>query len=158
MDVQDIITELQLEPLQPEGGYFRQTFKDTHLLTVDGHKRAAATCIYYLLTRESFSAFHRVRGTEIFHFLRGDAAELVTIDAHGRLGLRAVGPGIESGEVPQAIVPAGEWQALRTRGAWTLFSCTVSPGFEYEDFELGDREQLLREFPDCRAWIEALTR
>lgn len=156
MTAQDVVRELQLEPLDPEGGFFRQTFKDSRTLVVDGKTRAASTCIYYLLTRESFSAFHRVRGTEIFHFLRGDPAELITLDAAGALRTQTLGSSLHL----QGLVPPMRWQALRIlgEGKWALFSTTVSPGFEYDDFELGKREALLAEFPHCAREIRELTR
>jgi predicted cupin superfamily sugar epimerase len=156
MTAQQIIDQLQLAPLTPEGGFFRRTFEDSHFLDVDGRRRRAATCIYYLLNCENFSAFHRVRGTEIFHFLRGDPAEMITLSAGGAR-VTKLGPGVERGETPQFVVQPLEWQALRSTG-WTLFSCTVSPGFEFEDFELGNREKLLAEFPSAAAEIRALTR
>src|SRR4051794_19441601 len=108
MTAQQLITELRLSPLDPEGGFFRQTFKDTHTLTVDGKTRAACTCIYYLLTKESFSAFHRVRGTEIFHFLGGDAAELTLLE-NGNARTVILGGRVERGETAQFVVPSMAW-------------------------------------------------
>src|ERR1700757_3904193 len=98
MTAQEVASALRLEPLDPEGGFFRQTFKDNRTLAVDGRERAASTCIYYLLTRESFSAFHRGRGTEIFHYLRGDAAELLLLGHE--LRVIRMGSLVEKGESP----------------------------------------------------------
>jgi predicted cupin superfamily sugar epimerase len=160
MTAKEIITLLNLEPLQGEGGYFRQTFKDTRMVREGDRTWSASTCIYYLLTRESPSLFHRVRGTEIFHYLRGDSAEMYLLE-RGGLTVRRLGAAIEHGEEPQGIVRPLVWQALRlapgqTLG-WSLFSTTVSPGFEYEDFELGVREPLLQEFPEHAKIIGELT-
>ncbi len=132
------------------------------MLTVDGRTRAASTCIYYLLTQDSFSAFHRVRGTELFHFLRGDPAELFLLGSGGALRILRLGSALERGEEPQGLVRPLEWQALRLapggRCGWALFSTTVSPGFEYEDFELAAREPLSRQLPQHADLIRELTR
>ena len=161
MNAHELARFLNLAPLLPEGGFFRQTFKDKHLLNIDGQSRSASTCILYLLTSESFSAFHRVKGTEIFHFLQGDRAEIF-VEEGSDLKRHLLGNSIADGEQPQFIVKPNTWQALRiapggNRG-WALFSTTVSPGFEEEDFELGMRAELQKAFPQEAEPVKQLTR
>ena len=110
----EIIRLLDLKP-HPEGGHYRETFRDSRL---DAAGRAASTAIYFLLARGERSPWHRVDMVEVWHWL---------------------GPDLAAGEVPQAVVPAGHWQAAETRGDWTLAGCTVSPGFEFAGFELAPK-------------------
>lgn len=126
-----VIALLGLEP-HPEGGHFRQTFADATL--VEG--RPASTAIYYLLAAGERSHWHRVDAAEIWLYHAG-APILLSISDDG-LAPRTVtlGPDLAAGERPQGIVPRFAWQAARSLGAWTLVSCTVSPGFRFEGFEL----------------------
>jgi uncharacterized protein len=128
MDAEAVIAALDLAP-HPEGGHFRQTWADE-----------AGTAIYFLLRDGERSAWHRVHGREeIWHFYAGAPLELrVNKQGPHDLAARAalLGPVLEAGERPQAIVPAGAWQCARTLGAWTLVGCTVSPPFSFEAFEL----------------------
>jgi predicted cupin superfamily sugar epimerase len=130
-DATEIIHLLGLRP-HPEGGHFRETFRDTR---ADASGRAVSTAIYFLLARGERSHWHRVDATEIWHFYAGSPLALYISDAKGstmvRLGLDFV-----AGERPQAIVPAGDWQAAETLGDWTLVGCTVAPGFAFSGFEL----------------------
>jgi predicted cupin superfamily sugar epimerase len=121
-----IIAQLKLHP-HPEGGYFCETFRDD--APHDG--RAASTAIYFLLKAGEVSRWHRVDAAEVWHFYRGAPLEL-------RVGktVHILGPEIEQGQQPQLIVPAGEWQAARSFGEYTLVGCTVAPGFEFSKFEL----------------------
>jgi len=129
----DLIRLLDLAP-HPEGGHFRQTFRDTR--TVEGG-RAASTAIYFLLARGERSHWHRVDAVEAWHYHAGAALALeIAIDAKGPVERVTLGPGIAAGERPQAIVPAHAWQAAQSLGEWTLVTCTVAPGFEYEGFEM----------------------
>ncbi len=133
----DIILRLDLMP-HPEGGHFRQTWiSDTTL--ADG--RASGTCIHFLLKAGERSHWHRVDATEIWLFHAG--APLVLSTAESAAGpaheyILAPEPGIDTG--PQAIVPPHFWQAARSTGDWTLVSCTASPGFRFEGFELADQD------------------
>jgi len=127
----EIIARLDLKP-HPEGGHFRETFRDS---CRDAQGRAASTAIYFLLARGERSHWHRIETVETWHFYAGDPLRLQIADGSG---IRTVqlGPNILAGERPQAIVPAHAWQAANGTGDWTLVGCTVAPGFEFARFEL----------------------
>ena len=128
----EIIARLDLKP-HPEGGYFRETFRDAH---TDARGRAASTLIYFLLARGERSHWHRVDATEIWHYYAGSALSL-RIAGDGLLAQTvALGIDLAAGERPQAIVPAHAWQSAESTGDWTLVGCTVAPGFEFAKFEL----------------------
>lgn len=122
--------------------------------------RVASTAIYYLLTSDTFSALHRLRGDEVFHFYRGDPVEMLHLRPDGTGATFTLGPKPQEGMHPQIVVPGGVWQGARMveGGRYALLGCTVAPGFEFEDFELGNRNDLLRDFPDHAEMIRALTR
>jgi hypothetical protein len=123
-----IIALLGLEP-HPEGGWYRQTFRDTE----GPEGRGASTAIYFLLEAGQESAWHRVDAAEVWHHYAG-APLLLTIGAdEHRLGVD-----LAAGERPQAVVPAGVWQKARSLGDWTLVGCTVAPGFLFEGFEMAE--------------------
>jgi predicted cupin superfamily sugar epimerase len=129
----EVIRLLDLKP-HPEGGHFRQTFRDPH--AVDG-ARAASTAIYFLLARGERSHWHRVDAAEVWHYHAGAPLELaIALDAQGPLERVRLGPDLIAGERPQAVVPAHAWQAAGSLGEWTLVGCTVAPGFQFEGFEL----------------------
>lgn len=128
-----LIDTLALTP-HPEGGWYRQTFKSEERVTrlADGVERSALSTIYFLLVEGTFSAWHRVKSDEAWHFYEGDPIEVLTrTDEHDA-------PQVTRLDVGQRthVVRAGEWQAARTLGAYTLVGCTVGPGFEFDDFEL----------------------
>lgn len=157
---QSLVERLGLLP-HPEGGFFRETFRSP--LTVGGlphgAPRVASTAIYYLLPAGSFSAFHRVRSDEVWHYYDGDPLELHTLDADGGYAIARLGPEIEQGERPQLVVRAGVLQAARPLGErFTLVGCTVAPGFEFADFEIPSRAALVAQFPEHRDLIVQLTR
>jgi predicted cupin superfamily sugar epimerase len=127
----DVIARLGLVP-HPEGGHYRETFRDTR---TDAKGRAASTAIYFLLARGERSHWHRVDAVEIWHHYAGCPLTLQIHDGDATRNVR-LGPGLASGELPQAIVPAGAWQAAESSGDWTLVGCTVAPGFEFSGFEL----------------------
>ena len=124
MNADALIAQLKLQP-HPEGGYFRETFRDA------GDDRAHSTAIYFLLKACQVSRWHRVDAAEVWHFYRGAPLEL-------RIGkqVQILGPDIENGQQPQLIVPPGIWQAARSLGDYTLVGCTVAPGFEFSKFEM----------------------
>lgn len=126
-----IIELLRLEP-HPEGGYFRETFRDSR--TVDG--RACSTAIYFLLKAGQVSHWHRVDAVETWHWYAGAPLELLVADGAGSNTTVTLGPALTDGQRPQAIVPEGHWQSARSLGDWTLVGCTVAPGFTFEGFEL----------------------
>lgn len=131
----EIIARLELKP-HPEGGHYRETFRDTH--TVDGN-RAASTAIYFLLARGERSHWHRVDAVEIWHYHAGSPLTLRIADDTGERTIR-LGPDLAAGEQPQAIVPAHAWQAAESDSNWTLVGCTVAPGFDFAKFELAPRD------------------
>jgi len=130
MTADDVIRLLGLRP-HPEGGHFRETFRDS----ADDGGRSRSTAIYYLLRTGETSRWHRVDAAEVWHWYAGDPLEL---RLHDESGLQSVvlGPGLAEDQVPQAIVPRLCWQSARSLGAYTLIGCTVAPGFEYSGFEL----------------------
>jgi predicted cupin superfamily sugar epimerase len=130
LSAEDVARLLDLSP-HPEGGYYRETFRDPR--RVEG--RAVSTAIYYLLPAGQVSAWHRVDAAEIWHYHAGAPLELSLWDAGRRLVLR-LGADLPGGERPQGIAPAGVWQSARSLGAWTLVGCTVAPGFEFAHFEM----------------------
>jgi predicted cupin superfamily sugar epimerase len=130
----EIIARLDLRP-HPEGGHYRETFRDP---AVDTGGRAASTAIYFLLARGERSHWHRIDAVEVWHYYAGHALALHIADDAGRHALR-LGPDLAAGEVPQAIVPAQAWQAAESTGDWTLVGCTVAPGFDFATFELAPK-------------------
>jgi predicted cupin superfamily sugar epimerase len=131
MKPQGIVEKLGLRP-HPEGGWYRETWRAE---AADG-ERAAGTAIYYLLEAGQISRWHRVDASEIWHWYAGAALEL-TLSPDGRSPEAVVlGPLIGVGERPQILVPAGCWQSAASRGEFTLVGCTVSPGFEFDGFEM----------------------
>ncbi len=132
--VEEIVRLLDLTP-HPEGGFYRETFRD---LRARG-ARAASTAIYYLLPGGDPSRWHRVDAAEVWHYYAGAPLEL-TIEENGARRAYRLGADLSAGERPQAIVPAGGWQRARALGAWTLVGCTVAPGFEFARFEVIDGE------------------
>lgn len=161
----DIVDRFDLQPLEPEGGYFRQTYKkpSESPIEVQEDRKPQATAILYLITGSNFSAWHRVPHDETFHFYSGNSVELIMINANGDLQVVSLGPDILTGEVPQYVVPGGTWQALRiktpkSKDSWSLMGTTMAPGFDFNEFDLGDRAALLREFPQHANIIEELTR
>ena len=128
----DIIARLDLQP-HPEGGHFRQTFRDP---AVDANGRAASTLIYFLLARGERSHWHRVDAAEIWHFYAGAPLQLRIADPGQAPRTMMLGIDLAAGEQPQAVVPAPAWQCAESSGDWTLVGCTVAPGFMFTGFEL----------------------
>lgn len=126
----EVIEWLDLAP-HPEGGHFRETFRDER--QVEG--RSVATAIYYLLAEGEASHWHMVDAAEIWHHYMGDPLEL-KIALPGGVTTIILGGDMAARQVKQAVVPAGAWQAARGLGAWSLMGCTVAPGFEFDAFEL----------------------
>jgi predicted cupin superfamily sugar epimerase len=148
-----LIDQLGLAP-HTEGGFFREVFRDAVqvLHPVKGVKRSALTHIYFLLEAGAFSALHRVAQVELWHHVEGGPLELTVIEPDGRVEQRVLNQGQVS------AVPALAWQAARPLGAYALCGCTVAPGFDFEDFEMPPRADLLALFPQHVALVSALTR
>jgi predicted cupin superfamily sugar epimerase len=132
----EVIRLLDLKP-HPEGGHFRECFRDAR--AVEG-ARAASTAIYFLLARGERSHWHRVDAAEVWHHYAG-APLVLEIAARERAPIERVrlGSDLAAGERPQAVVPAGAWQAAESLGDWTLVGATVAPGFRFESFELAPK-------------------
>lgn len=159
---QEWIERLELRR-HPEGGYFTETYRSNSTVSSEPPsegRRCLATAIYYLLESGDMSAFHRLRSDEIWHSYAGNTLTLYLIAPDGSGGAVRLGRCAGEGEVPQAVVSAGTWIAARVEApnTYALCGCTVSPGFEFEDFELARRDDLLRQHPIHREWILSLTR
>ena len=131
----DIIAQLDLKP-HPEGGYYRETFRDAD---VDSSGRSRSTAIYFLLARGERSHWHRVDAVEVWHYYAGDALTLQIADERGQRSIK-LGADLAAGQLPQAVVPAHAWQAAASTGDWTLVGCTVAPGFEFSKFEMAPED------------------
>jgi predicted cupin superfamily sugar epimerase len=165
----DLIIELLgLVPLPEEGGLFRQTYRAAEVIPAAalppryGAPRRLSTAIYYLLTDDpdSFSALHRLKTDEIYHFYLGDPVEMLLLHPDGRNERVVLGQDLAAGQRVQIVVPVGSWQGSRLirGGRYALLGTSMAPGYEKEDFELGSREALLRDYPDQAEFIWALTR
>jgi uncharacterized protein len=156
----ELIARLELSP-HPEGGYFREVFRDEALVPHPRHgqPRPAMTYIHFLLPKGTFSAFHRVAQTELWHHVEGDELELIIVrDGPGQSGVERIRLGRGEGCVLVHAVPAGAFQAAVPKGDFCLAGCTVAPGFSFDDFELPSRDELLARLPMHRALVESLTR
>ncbi len=150
--IQQLIEFYQLLP-HPEGGYYKETYRSSELIPTNSlperfiGNRSFSTAIYFLLEADSFSAFHRIKSDECWHFYSGDAVDIHVLHNNGNYELIKLGSNIEMGEQFQAIVPAGAWFASKTNGIYSLVGCTVSPGFDFADFELANASELAEQFP-----------
>jgi uncharacterized protein len=164
MDVEAIIRHLGLQP-HPEGGFYRETHQSRETIAAAalppryGKDRNLSTAIYYLLTPDSCSTLHRLRSDEVFHFYLGDPITMLQLHGDGRGETIVMGQDIMAGQQLQVVVSEGVWQGmfLNDGGAFALLGTSVSPGFDFEDFEVGTRDALIRQYPACAAWIERLT-
>lgn len=160
-----IIRLLDLVPLHMEGGFFRECYRSDISLPPGAlpagyaGERSAASTIYYLLTPEAFSAIHRLRTDEIFHFHLGDPVEMLLLHPDGTGETRIIGGRLADGMRPQVVVPGGVWQGSRLLegGRFALMGATMAPGFDPADFEAGDRASLIQAYPAFRESIEALS-
>lgn len=165
MAVQDLIQHLRLEP-HPEGGYYRETYRSPgeipHAALPPGFTgdRVFCTAIYFLLESGGFSAFHRLKSDECWHFYQGVALHVYVLEPTGALTTIRLGPDPQKGDVFQAVVPAGRWFASRPAepGGYSLVGCTVAPGFDFADFEMGVAASLAEAFPQHEELIRQLSR
>ena len=127
----EVIALLELKP-HPEGGHYRETFRDSRQL--DG--RPASTAVLFLLARGERSHWHRIDAVEVWHYYSGAALTLKIANEGCTPHTITLGPDVAAGQRPQAIVPEGAWQSAESTGDWTLVGCTVAPGFEFASFEL----------------------
>lgn len=159
-----IIARLGLVPHPREGGYFRETYRAGEAVAADAlagryaGARALSTAIYYLLTPATFSALHRLASDEVFHFYAGDPVEQLRLHPDGRGEIAVIGNDLAAGMRPQAVVPRGVWQGacLAPGGRYALLGCTVAPGFDDADYEVGDGAALAAAYPAFAARIATL--
>lgn len=136
LSAREIIRLLDLKP-HPEGGYFRETFRDSR---TDAQGRSLSTLIYFLLDAGDVSEWHRVDATETWHWYAG-APRVITVSENGHdASAHHLGHVLSAGQRPQFVVPAGWWQTATSLGAWTLVGCTVAPGFEFSGFEMAPKD------------------
>ena len=165
LSAQEIIKRLALEPLPAEGGFYRETYRSGETLTAEalqrefGGKRSVSTAIYYMLIPDICSAIHRLPSDEMFHFYLGDPVTMLQLHPDGSSQVITLGQAIDKGQALQVLVPKGSWQGafLAGGGRYALLGTTVAPGFEFQDYQQGDRETLIREYPGQRSLIEKLT-
>ncbi len=162
MTAAEIIQILGLQPHPREGGYFLETYRSNRFLPPLGthpSPRLESTAIYYLLTPETFSRLHLLRGDEVFHHYAGDAVQMLQLFPDGSSQQIIIGKDLARGERPQVLAPAQVWQGSRLvdGGAWALLGCTVAPGFEYEDYVDETRAYFLERYPHEAELITALT-
>jgi predicted cupin superfamily sugar epimerase len=180
MTLEEILSILRLAPHPAEGGYFAETYRSAESLPPEepaagsagtrppagvapspaAGSRSLATAIYYLMTPGTFSALHRLSGDEIFHFYLGDPVEMLHLLPDGSSRVLLLGTDLRAGMRPQVVVPRGVWQGSRVLagGKFALLGTTMSPGFDYSDYEAGDATRLLALYPEQRERILALTR
>lgn len=164
-EINQLVESLQLLP-HPEGGFYKEVYRSetmipkAALLDNFSGDRSYCTSIYFLLTSENFSAFHRIKQDEIWHFYGGSSLSVHVIDASGAYVEHKVGMDFNNGEQPQLVVPAGCWFAssVSKKDSYAFVGCTVAPGFDFDDFELADRNTLQEEYPEHKDIIHRLTR
>lgn len=166
MTAEEIKAALGLTPHPREGGWFVQTYRAGEMIAPESFSdaryvgpRSTGTAIYYLLEPDTFSEMHRLQSDEVFHFYMGDAVEMLQLFPDGSGRVVTLGSDLAGDETPQIVVPRGVWQGsrLKSSGRWALMGCTVSPGFEYEDYETGERDALTAGWPEWKAMLEKLT-
>lgn len=163
--LEQIVKQLDLKP-HPEGGYFKETYRSIGFIASQsldssyGGSRNFSTCIYFLLTSDTFSAFHRIKQDEIWHFYEGSPIVLHTISEDGKHEEHYIGQDFDSGQVPQLVVNGGDWFAAKIldKNSYALVGCTVAPGFDFLDFELPTRQELLKKFSLHKELIMEFTR
>ncbi|MFM7710948.1 MAG: cupin domain-containing protein [Ferruginibacter sp.] len=150
----------------PEGGWYRETYRSADCIRlVDQadhfpNNRNYATAIYFLLEHGQYSAFHKIKSDECWHFYAGDPLDVLMLDQSNGLTITKLGPHAEAGEVFQFVVPANTWFASRPSAgsSFSFVGCTVSPGFDFADFELADASSLTAVYPEHAATIHSLCR
>ena len=165
MKASDWIKHLDLQA-HPEGGYFNETYRCKESLPAVNlpgrfeQPHSFSTAIYYLLDAPNFSAFHRIKQDELWHFYQGSALTIHVITAAGEYQALSLGSNLRAGESFQHVVHAGDWFAASVDepNGYALVGCTVAPGFEFADFELAERDELIGVYPQHRGIIEVLSR
>jgi len=156
------IENLKMFP-HPEGGYFKEVYRSSESVSQNAlpkrftGDRSFSTSIYFLLEIGQQSAFHRIKSDELWHFYDGAPITILEIDDNGNLIEHKLGLDFEVGCLPQIIIKAKSWFAAYSTGDYTLVGCTVSPGFDFEDFEMADRTKLSEIFPQHKELISKFT-
>ncbi len=164
-EIDKIVRTLEMNP-HPEGGFYKETYRSKGIIPENilgssfSGKRNYCTAIYFLLTSDNFSAFHKIKQDEIWHYYQGSSLYVHVIDHNGKYKRYEVGINLDEGALPQLVVPAGYWFASSVKDAnsYSLVGCTVSPGFDFEDFELAERKSLVQEYPKYTEVITQFTR
>lgn len=165
MTVETLVKELNLLP-HPEGGFYKETYRSERKIAQSclspdfKGERNMATGIYFLIEKGNFSALHKIKSDETWHFYYGDALEVIEINEQGILTITQIGSNILKGETFQYTVKANTWFGSRVsgNGNFSLVGCTVYPGFDFNDFELANRQNLTQLFPQHSQLISELTR
>src|SRR5262245_1225341 len=164
MTAEEIIARLGLKPHPVEGGYFAETYRSADVLPKavlprNGGDRSLGTAIYYLLTPATVSAMHRLPTDEVFHFYLGDPVRQLQLGSDGGGREVLLGTDLAAGQRPQVVVPGGVWQGavLEPGGRFALLGATMAPGFDYADYQAGDRAELTARYPDFAELIGRLT-
>ena len=157
--VDELVKMYDLQP-HPEGGFFKETYRSKETipggnLPNHGGDRNYSTAIYFLLPEGSKSALHRIKSDELWHFYAGDPMTVVQISPEGNVEEIVMGSDVKNGQKVQHTVPAGHWfGAYPNSGSrYSFVGCTVSPGFDFTDFEMGKRDELLKQFPNAEKTI-----
>jgi len=162
---QQLVKQYGLQP-HPEGGWYKETYRSNEYIPANalpskfGGDRAFSTAIYFLLEHNDFSAFHRIKSDECWHFYAGDPLLIYVIRDDGELDIIQLGSDITKGQLFQYVVPANCWFASRpaSDSTFCFVGCTVSPGFDFKDFELGDVNTLSTSYPKHEKLIRELCR
>jgi uncharacterized protein len=165
MKAADYITHFNLLP-HPEGGHYAETYRSSESIPKSGLPsrftggRSFSTAIYFLLNANEFSAFHRIKADECWHFYAGGPLLIHIISPNGNYEVVTLGADISKGMVFQFVVPANSWFASQPAegSAFSLVGCTVAPGFDFEDFEMANQNELSNAYPQHQAVISALCR
>jgi len=163
MNAEYIINKYNMKPLPNEGGFYSEVYKsslDVEISLSQKYRRKAGSAILYLITQDNYSLLHKLKHDEIFHFYIGDPVQFFLIDQDGNSKTTIFSNQIDAGGEPQLIVRAGVWQGLRLvkGGEFAFMGTNVFPGFEYDDFELGDRKTLIDKYPHLKSDINSFTR
>lgn len=154
------IKKLQLKK-HPEGGYYKEVYRYNEKIKIKNKNRSLYTSIYYLLEGNDFSSFHKIKSDEIWNFFTGSSITLYLINDEIKEIQKAIlGPNFDHKNHFQILIPANTWFAAKVndKNSYSLMGCIVSPGFEFDDFELGDRKKLEENYPELKTWIKKFTK
>jgi predicted cupin superfamily sugar epimerase len=161
----DFIRQFDMLP-HPEGGWYKENYRSKETIASSclpeefNGTRNFSTAIYFLLENGNFSSFHRIKSDEVWHFYAGGPLEIFILHNNGQLEVMTLGSDLSAGELFQQVVPANVWFASKPKQGvvFSLVGCTVSPGFDFEDFEMAQRDELIHQFPQHQDIIKRLTR